>query len=137
MDRESKLQDAIGELRTERAAHVRKIEELDGLIAALEARISNQKNGSFTATVVLHGNEFSSRGIAEAAEKMIRRANRPLHVKDIAEGLKAGGYQFRSKRPAGSVAPVLYQAAKKKGALLVFMGKNMYSLRGLEEKAST
>lgn len=133
MEKESKLKDAIEELRGERRQYQQRIEELDKLIDALDARTSN-RNGAVTSTVVMHRTEFLSAGIAEAAEKMIRRANKPLHVKDITEGLKAGGYPFRSKNPYTSVAPVLWMTARKKGSPIVKLPKNIYSLREIEEK---
>jgi len=135
MDREGKLKDALDELRAERTTTVRKLEELDTLISGLKDRISGE-NGrtSVSRTVVIHPTEFSNRGIAEAAEIMIRRANRSLHVKEVVEGLTAGGYEFKTKKPLGSVAPVLFSAAKKKNAKLVFNGKNTYSLKEIESK---
>jgi len=135
MDREGKLQDAIEELRSERAAYVQKIEELDGLIRALESRTAN-RDGSVTQTVVLHSAEFSNASIAEAAVTMIRRANRALHVRDIMNGLQAGGYKFKAQKPMDSVAPVLYLAAKKKKHGLVNKGGNTYSLKEIEERSS-
>jgi len=132
MDREGKLTEAIEELRSERASYVKKIEELDGLIRALESRTSN-RNASVTQTIVLHKTEFSKGSIAVAAVTMIRRANRPLHVKDILQGLEAGGYKFKAQNPLDSVAPVLYLAAKKNRHDLVNKGNNTYSLREIEE----
>ena len=133
MDREGKLKDAVEELRSERASHVKKIEELDTLIAALETRIAN-RNGSVTQTIVLHNSEFANAGIAEAAVTMIRRANKPLHVKDIMHGLQAGGYKFKSENPMNSVAPVLFLAAKNEKHGIVAKGGNTYSLEEIESK---
>ena len=133
MNREGKLADAVEELRSERAAYVKKIEELDAVIQALESRISN-KGDAMTQTIVLHGSEFARIKIAEAAVTMIRRANKPLHVKDILNGLRAGGYKFRARNPIDSVGPVLYTAAKMKKHGLVNKGNNTFSLVELEPR---
>ena len=133
MEREGRIKDAVEELRVERAAMLRKVEELDHLINGLESRISNG-SGTVTQTIILHDKEFEQTGIAKAAETMIRRARKPLHVKDIAKGLVAGGYKFQSKNHPNSVAPVLYQTAARKNSPLVRLPKNTYSLEELETK---
>src|SRR5579863_4380698 len=107
MDREGKLSEAVEELRSERTSYVKKIEEIDALIRALESRISN-KEGSVSQTIVLHNTEFAKARIAAAAVTMIRRANKPLHVRDIMNGLRTGGYKFKARNPLDSVGPVLY-----------------------------
>jgi hypothetical protein len=133
MDREGRLKDAVEELHSERSSYVKKIEELDNLIRALETRIAN-RDGSVTQTIVLHNSEFANAGIAEAAVIMIRRANKPLHVKDIMSGLKAGGYKFKSSKPMNSVAPVLFLAAKHHKHGIVSRGGNTYSLEEIASK---
>ncbi|MBI3668542.1 MAG: hypothetical protein HY237_02000 [Acidobacteria bacterium] len=133
MNLEEKLPEASQQLRAEREYLVKKLEELDKLIDCLEARTARKSKVDQT-TVVLHPEEFASMGIATAAEKMIRRANCPLHVRDITEGLKAGGYRFKTKNPLASVISVLFQERRNKGSALRFKGKNIYSLVEIEEK---
>lgn len=133
MERESKLKDALDELRAERKSTLQKLEELDRLIQGLEARIGGT-NGAVASTIVMHASEFSKSGIADAAEKMIRRAQRPLHAKDITEGLLAGGYKFSSGNQLKSVGAVLWSATKDKSGPLVRKGKNVYTLRDLDKQ---
>jgi hypothetical protein len=133
MIRENSLKQTIEDFRAERAGYVKKIEELDGLIKALESRL-NGKNGTPSQTMVIHGTEFTNAGIAEAAVTMIRRAQRPLHVKEIAEGLQAGGYKFKSDNPLNSVGPVLFLADKNNKHGIVSKGKNTYSIREIEDR---
>jgi hypothetical protein len=129
MIREDSLRQTIEDLRAERAQYVAKIEELDGILKGLEQRLSGKNGGAHSQTMAVHNKEFAGLGIAEAAVTMLKRANHPLHVKDIADGLRAGGYQFKTDKPLASVAPVLYMAAKRKKYGLVNEGKNTYSLQ--------
>lgn len=130
---EQKLPEAAQQLRAEREYLVKKLEELDKLIECVESRVENRRSKN-QATIVLHPTEFAAMGIVASVEKMIRRANCPLHVRDITEGLKAGGYLFNTKNPLGSVMSVLFQARKNNNGSLRFKGKNIYSLAEIEEK---
>jgi hypothetical protein len=128
MIREDSLKHTIDDLRAERAQYLAKVEELDGIIKALERRLSGNDGPVGVPAVAIHNKEFAGFGIAEAAATMIKRAHRALHVKEIEDGLRAGGYEFRTDKPLSSIAPVLYMAAKKKKFGLVNEGKNTYSL---------
>jgi hypothetical protein len=132
MQKEGKLGEAINELLAERETHVKRIAELDTAIRVLQ---TIGGNGTPSETMVLHKEEFANAGIAEAAVAMIKRANRPLHVRDIMKGLEAGGYKFKGENPLNSVAPVMYLAhsnGHKHG--IVRTGKNVYSLLEIEER---
>jgi hypothetical protein len=133
MIREDSLKQTIDDFRAERAGYVKKIEELDGLITALESRL-NGKKGTAPQTMVIHNAEFVDAGIAEAAVLMIRRANRPLHVKEIAQGLAAGGYKFKADNPLNSVGPVLFLADKNDKHGIVSKGKNTYSIKEIDDR---
>lgn len=133
MIREGSLKETIADFRAERAEYVKKIEEIDGILKSLEARL-NGKRGATAQTMVIHNAEFVNAGIAEAAVIMIRRAQRPLHVKEIAEGLEAGGYKFKADNPLNSVGPVLFLADKNGKHGIVGKGKNTYSIREIEDQ---
>ena len=133
MIREDSLKQTIEDFRAERAEYVKKIVDLDHLLAELEARL-NGKKGSTSQTIVIHNAEFANAGIAEASVLMIRRANRPLHVKEIAEGLAAGGYKFKADNPLNSVGPVLFLADKNHKHGIVSKGKNTYSIKEIEDR---
>ncbi len=132
MKQDGTLKAAMDDLRAKLEFHRRKAGEIETALRALESVASD--NGSAPQTVVMHQAEFANAGIADAAVIMIRRAKRPLHVKEIAEGLQAGGYVFRTDNPLGSVAPVLYMAAKSRKDL-VKTGKNTYSIRENQNQA--
>lgn len=130
MEKQDRLQDAIMELRAQRGCYVQKIDELDRAIRVLEAVASS--NGASDGAMVVHGAEFAEAGIAEAAVIMIRRAGRPLHVREIVKGLLAGGYKFKSGQPTNSVGPVLYLADRQKKHGVVSKGRNTYSIEEVE-----
>ena len=133
MRKENKFGAALDELRAERRATQQKLEELDRLIEGLEG-IANKNGGTpIASTVVMHPSEFVDKSIAHAAIMMIRRANRPLHARDITEGLKAGGYPFRSDKQLASVTAVMWGEAQKKGGPIMQKGKNAYFLKHLDE----
>jgi hypothetical protein len=133
MIREGSLKETIADFRAERAEYVKKIEEIDSILKSLESRL-NGKHGVTAQTMVIHNAEFVNTGIAEAAVTMIRRAQRPLHVKEIAEGLEAGGYKFKADNPLNSVGPVLFLADKHHKHGVVSKGKNTYSIKEIEDK---
>jgi len=134
MEKHGKLKEAIDELRAQRASYVLKIEELDKAIKVLET-VASSNGSSSHGTMVVHGTEFTNAGIAEAAVTMIRRANHPLHVKEVTEGLLAGGYKFKSDNPLNSVGPVLYLAARDHKHGIVNKGGNTYSIEEIEKRA--
>ena len=126
MKQNGTLELAKADLRSKLDFHRKKVEEIEAAIRALD-RVTTEP-GSIT----VENKEFAALGIAEAAVKMIHRAKRPLHVKEIAQGLEAGGYTFKTGNPLGSIAPVLYMAARDKKYGLISKGKNTYSLTELE-----
>ena len=133
MSGSKKISDALDELRTKRAFHLKRAEEMNALIRGLESLTSNGDEQSGEGLSVRNG-EFMDSGIAEAAVIMIRRANRPLHVREIADGLKAGGYHFKTTNPTNSVAPVLYMASEKEQHGIIKKPKNTYSLKEIEDR---
>lgn len=134
MQKTDNIEAAIERLEAERAIHVRKIEDLDTTIKTLK-QLGADNGNSISQTMVVHNAEFAGMGIAETAVTMIRRAGRPLHVKEIAEGLTAGGYKFKGDNPLNSIAPVLFLAAKNKKHGIVNKGKNTYSIKEIEERS--
>jgi hypothetical protein len=132
MEKHDRLRDAIDELRAQRGCYVQKIDQLDRAIRVLETVASS--NGASDGAMVVHNMEFAEMGIAEAAVVMIRRAGRPLHVREIARGLLAGGYKFKCGNPTNSVAPVLFLADRQKKHGIVNKGGNTYSIGEVEKK---
>jgi hypothetical protein len=130
MKQNGTLKAAMDDLREKRAFHQTKIAEIDKALDALKS-VASDDTAEYQTTV-MHPTEFAKAGIAEAAVMLIKRANRPLHVKDIAGALKAGGYTFKTDNPMGSIAPVLYMAAKNSKHGLVNKGKNTYSIIQIE-----
>lgn len=131
MEKHDRLRDAIDELRAQRGCYVQKIEELDRAIKVLETVALS--NGASDGAIVLHNMEFADAGIAEAAVVMIRRAGKPLHVREIVKGLLEGGYKFKCGNPTNSVAPVLFLADRQKKHGIVNKGGNTYSIEVVEE----
>jgi hypothetical protein len=111
--------------------HQQKATEIEVALHALKSVASNGR--SKLPTFAMDNREFADAGIARAAATLIKRSGKALHVKEIVEGLKAGGYTFRTSDPLGSVAPVLYMGAKKKKFGLVKAGKNTYSTEDVEK----
>ena len=93
--------------------------------------VQTQKNKASrpTESLSVGANEFASSGIAEAAVVVLKKAQKPLHVSEILDALKAGGYIFKGANPLNSVAPVLHMAAQNKKHGIVSKGKNTYSLK--------
>ena len=132
MAKKDKLTEAMDEIRTEKAAHLKRVQELDDALRVLE---NLGRNGHNAPSLIAHNpKEFANAGIAEAAVIMMRRANSALHVREIMKGLQDGGYVFKTDNPLSSVAPVLYMSAKNRKHGIVSMGKNTYSLKEIEEK---
>lgn len=126
----------LNDLKSERAATAKRLEELDIAIRVLES-LSSNGNGRIQRTIdsVSFGpTEFARDGIAEAAVRVLKRAGKALHVSDIVKALQTGGYIFKGSKPINSVAPVLYMAAQNRKHGIVSMGKNTYSLVELEGK---
>jgi hypothetical protein len=132
MKQNGTLKAAMDDLRSKLEFHRKKAVEIETALRALESVASD--DSSSHQTVVMHGKEFANAGIADAAVIMLRRANRALHVKEIAEGLDAGGYEFKAKDPMSSIAPILYMSAKNKKHGIISKGKNTYSLKEIEDK---
>lgn len=130
MKQNGTLKAAIDDLRAKLEFHRKKVQEYETAIAALQS-VSGEESYS---TAVMHNKEFARSGIAEAAATLIKRTQRPLHVQEIADALQAGGYVFKTDNPAGSVGPVLYQAADKGAYGLVRKPKNTYSTTEIETK---
>lgn len=130
MKQNGTLKAAMDDLRTKLSFHQNKIAEIEKALDALKSITSDETSDYQTA--VMHPTEFANTGIAEAAVLLIKRANRPLHVKEIAGALGAGGYEFKTDNPLGSIAPVLYMAAKNKKHGIVNKGKNTYSISQVE-----
>ena len=134
MNTSQTVKEMLQELEGRLAFHEKKANETRALIQGIRD-IGKEENGHTKETLVVHGQEFQNLGIAESASIMIKRANRPLHVSEIAKGLDAGGYHFRSKNPENSIAPVLYQAADKKIYGIVKKPKNTYTIEEIESRA--
>jgi hypothetical protein len=132
MKQNGTLQAAMDDLRAKISFHQSKIAEIEKALDALKSVASDETFEYQTA--VMHPTEFAKTGIAEAAVMLIKRANRPLHVKEIAGALEAGGYKFKTDNPLGSIAPVLYMAAKNDKHGLINKGKNTYSITQIEAK---
>ena len=131
MKQDGTLKPAITELLDKASFHRRKAEEFENAARVLQSL--SVDNGENRSTVVMHDKEFMTSGIAEATVILIKRSNRPLHVQEVVESLKAGGYRFKTNNPVGSVAPVLYMAAKNNKHGLINKGKNTYSLQEIEK----
>ena len=134
MNTSQTVKEMLQELEGRLAFHEKKANETRALIQSIKD-IGKEENGHAKETLVVHGQEFQNRSIAESASIMIQRANRPLHVSEIAKGLDAGGYHFRAKNPGNSIGPVLYQAAEKKVHGIVKKPKNTYSIEEIESRA--
>jgi hypothetical protein len=132
MKQNGTLKAAMDDLREKLSFHETKAAEIRRALDALKSVASDESSDYQTA--VMHPSEFAKAGIAEASVTLIKRANRPLHVKEIAGALEAGGYVFNTDNPIGSIAPVLYMAAKQKKHSLINMGKNTYSIAQIETK---
>ena len=132
MEKEGKITDLLRELKVERLTFIKKVEELDKIIMAIESRTENGSEG-ITSIAVTDSKEFERSGIAEAAVVIIRRANRGVHIKEVNESLEAGGYEFRTDKPLASISNVLWQAAKKKTLGIMAKGNNVYSIEEIEE----
>lgn len=130
MKQEGTLKAAMDDLKAKLDFHRKKAAEIEAALRALESVYS--ENGSTYQTAVIHSQEFANTGIADAAVILIKRTHRPLHVREIAGALEAGGYVFKTENPIGSIAPVLYMAAKNKKHGLINKGKNTYSLSEIE-----
>jgi hypothetical protein len=131
MKQDGTLKAAMDDLRVKQAFHKKKVDEIE---VALQALQSIASDGSHEyQTVVMHDKEFAQAGIADAAATLIKRAKRPLHIKEITEALQAGGYVFKTDSPQGSVAPVLYTASKAKKYGLVNKSKNTYSTEEVDK----
>src|ERR1700683_2368697 len=97
----NKGQVTLHDLRAERAITAKRLEELDMAIRVMESLGSNAKNRASqpTESLSVGANEFASSGIAEAAVVVLKKAQKPLHVSEILDALKAGGYIFKGANP--------------------------------------
>jgi cell division septum initiation protein DivIVA len=102
---------ALQQLLQERA-------EIDSAIAVLQKRIgrtgtsdvtlptnplAKTQQGSASVDAVIYRGEFFNLSITKAAEKLIKRAGRPLKTPEILAAFEKAGYTIKSKLPRPSI----------------------------------
>ncbi len=102
---------ALQQLLQERA-------EIDAAIAVLQQRIgrngtsdvslpstplAKSKDASHSVDAVIYRGEFFNLSITKAAEKLIKRAGRPLKTPEILAAFEKAGYTIKSKLPRPSI----------------------------------
>ncbi len=122
MANDAALEQAIAALLEERA-------EIDQTIAALQRRLGRTAvaagapagaganlSASAGGEIVAHPGEFHQHSLTAAAEKILRRAGRPVKTQEILAALQRAEFQTGAKNPAQSIYTGL---ARHKGFLKV------------------
>lgn len=123
MANEAAIEQALTALLEERA-------EIDQAIAALQRRLGRSVASSATASgtsggsmplsgcgeIVAHPGEFHQHSITQAADKILRRAGRPVKTSEILAALQRAEFETASRNPSQSLYTAL---ARHKGFLRV------------------
>ena len=88
-------------------------------------RARRRKGSQATAPSVVRvtSHKFAKLTVTDAAEQILRKAGKPVHLREITTQLVAGGKKFRTKKPEGSILTALAKDRRFRNT-----GRNMWAL---------